>query len=66
MSAEIKGESQLSDEEKAILKQSVLKAQAVRQAMFEVVGESRAEIIRRARAKLVAMGVELTDAEVEV
>ncbi len=42
----------------------VLKMRAVRQAMFEVVGESRDEIVRRARAKLVAMGVQLSDDEV--
>lgn len=39
----------------------VLKAQAVRQATIEVLSENRAEIITRARAKLVALGVELSD-----
>lgn len=42
----------------------VLKARAVRQATFEVMGEQKPEIIKRARAKLVAMGVpveELSD-----
>lgn len=47
----------------AVTKQNVLKAQAVRQAMFEVVSEQRAEIIKRARAKLTAMGIELTNEE---
>lgn len=44
-----------------ILKTKVLKATAVRQAMFEVIGENRDEIVKRARAKLVAMGIEFTD-----
>lgn len=40
-----------------------MKAVAVRQATYEVVTENRAEIVRRARAKLVAMGVPLTEGE---
>jgi hypothetical protein len=43
----------------------VLKSQAVRQAMFEVLGEQRDEIIKRARAKLVAMGVEFSDTDAQ-
>lgn len=42
-------------------KNEVLKSQAVRQAMYEVVAEQREEIMRRARAKLVAMGVEFSE-----
>ena len=38
-------------------KNAVLKATAVRQAMLEVVGEQRDEIIKRATAKLSAMGI---------
>lgn len=56
---------ELTSEEQASLKLNVLKATAIRQAMIEVVGEARPEIIRRARAKLVAMGVTLSDEEVE-
>ena len=40
-----------------------LKAQAVRQALIEVLSEQRAEIIKRARAKLTAMGVEVSEAD---
>lgn len=43
----------------------VLKSQAVRQAMVEIMGEQRDEILRRARAKLTAMGVELSDSDLE-
>lgn len=45
------------------LKVHVMKAQAVRTAMAEVVSENRAEIIRRARAKLTAMGIALSAEE---
>lgn len=38
-------------------KVAVLKATAVRQAMLEVVGEQKDEIIKRATAKLSAMGI---------
>lgn len=51
--------------EDAITKLNLLKATAIRQAMFEVIAESKPEIIRRARAKLVAMGVTIGDDEVE-
>lgn len=46
----------------------VLKATAVRQAMIEVMGEQREEIIKRAAAKLVAMGitVEAKDLDAQV
>ena len=42
------------------VKIQVLKSQAVRQAMCEVIAEHRVEIVERARAKLVAMGVEVS------
>lgn len=45
---------------------SMLKSQAVRQAMFEVLGEQRAEVVKRARAKLVAMGIEFSDDDFDV
>lgn len=51
----------VSKEEK--LKLQIMKAQAVRQAVFEIVGESRDEILKRARAKLTAMGIEVRDEE---
>lgn len=57
-------EQQLTPEEREKLKLNVLKAQAVRQAMFEVVGEQRDEIVKRARAKLTALGVQLSDEDV--
>ena len=46
------------------LKLKVLKATAVQQALTEVVSEHRDEIIKRARAKLSAMGIEVQDDEV--
>ncbi len=52
-----------SVEGKRVVEQNLLKAHAVRAAMFEIVGEQRAEIIRRARAKLVAQGVTLAEDE---
>lgn len=58
------GEKNLTPEEREQLRVNVLKSQAVRQAMFEVVGEARDEIVRRARAKLVAMGISLSDLDV--
>lgn len=45
------------------LKLKVLMATAIRQAMNEVIGEQREEIIKRARAKLSAMGIEVANAE---
>jgi hypothetical protein len=40
-----------------------MKALAVRQAMTEFVAENRSEIIARARAKLTAQGIAITDEE---
>ena len=51
----------VNDPEKAKL--HVLKAQAVRQALIEVMQESRDEIIKRAMAKLTAMGIEVSEAD---
>lgn len=48
------------------LRLKVLKATAVNQAMFEVVQEQRGEIVRRARAKLLALGIEVAENEVEL
>lgn len=66
MSAEILGENSLSPEDREKLRLNVMKSQAVRQAMFEIVGEQRDEIIKRARAKLVAMGIQLSDEDVSL
>lgn len=44
---------ELTEEQKL----NALKAKAVKQAMFEVVGEQRKEIVKRAAAKLSAMGI---------
>jgi hypothetical protein len=41
----------------------VLRANAVRSALNEVVSENRDEIIRRARAKLVAQGISIDEAD---
>lgn len=43
----------------------LFKARAVRQAMVEVIAEQRVEIVRRAKAKLVAMGVNVEEADLE-
>lgn len=45
------------------LKLKVLRATAVQQSVSEIMHENRAEIIRRARAKLVAMGIQLAPDE---
>lgn len=41
----------------------VVKARAVRQATFEVLGEMQPEIIKRAKAKLTALGLATEDIE---
>lgn len=51
------------DDNKAMEPLTALKAMAVRQATLEVVSENRDEIVKRARAKLVAMGVPFSEAE---
>ena len=56
----------MSDEQQEnpeAVKNNILKAQAVRQAMVEFIGENRTEIVKRARAKLVSMGIDLADEE---
>ena len=52
------------EQQKIAARLVTLKAQAVREAMVEVVGEQRAEILKRARAKLVAKGVPMEDSDV--
>lgn len=54
---------ELTAEQEAAFSLSVLKATAVRQAMVEVLAEQRDAIVHRARAKLTAMGVTLSDEE---
>lgn len=44
-------------------KLAAAKVRAVREAVFEVVGEQREEILKRARAKLVAQGIEVSEEE---
>lgn len=41
------------------------RAHAIGEAMREVMGEQQPEIIKRARAKLLAMGIHVADDEVE-
>lgn len=55
---------QVIDNEK--MKLALFKATAVRQVLIELISENRAEIIARAKAKLVAMGVSVEDKEIEV
>ena len=50
----------LSEETKRVL---AMRTQAVAEAMCEVVHEQQAEIIKRARAKLAALGIVLKDEE---
>lgn len=52
-----------TDKQAEAEKLSVIKATAVRQAMFEIVGENRSEIIKRAVAKLSAMGIKVQESE---
>ena len=56
---------QRMDEDGAKARMHVLKSQAVRQSMVEVMAEQRVEIVRRAKAKLVAMGVNVEEADLE-
>lgn len=46
------------------LRLKVLKATAVQQAVAEVLNEQRQEVIRRAAAKLRALGVTVTESEI--
>lgn len=45
------------EKEERILRIYELRSNAVRQAMTEFIGENRVEILKRAKAKLVAMGL---------
>lgn len=45
------------------LKIKVLLSTAVTQAISELIAENRAELVQRARAKLTAMGVQVTEDE---
>lgn len=45
-------------------KLDMMKITAVKQAMFEVVGEQRSEIIKRAIAKLSAMGITVKESDI--
>lgn len=47
----------------AKLKLGMAKALAVREAFFEVMKERQAEIVKRARAKLVAQGINVQEEE---
>lgn len=53
----------MTEEEKTALHLRLLKATAVRTAVNEVIAESREEIIKRAKAKLTAMGVDTSGIE---
>lgn len=44
----------------------ILRTTAVRAAASEILSEHRAEVVKRARAKLIAMGVSFAEAEAEV
>lgn len=56
-------EAAKANRESEVLKINMLKATAVKQAMIELIGENREEIIRRAHAKLVAMGIEVKESD---
>lgn len=56
----------MSEDQTEEQKLAMLKATAVRQAMHEVVGEQRLEIIKRAAAKLAAMGVDVKPSDLGV
>lgn len=49
----------LTPEEELKLKLAAARTHAIGEAMREVMSEQRLEIIKRARAKLVAMGIQL-------
>lgn len=52
----------MTDEQKKL---HLMKAQAVRQALIEVLSENRVEIMKRAAAKLTAMGIEVQASEID-
>lgn len=62
---------ELTDEEKkakadAEAQTAVIRARAVRQAMFEILGENREEIVKRAQAKLEALGLKVEPGDVQL
>jgi len=54
---------ELTTEEQAAFDLALKKSTAIREAMVEVMQEFRAQIIERARAKLVAQGISISDEE---
>jgi hypothetical protein len=52
-------EKPLTPEQETQAKLAAARAHAIGEAMREVMGEQKFEIIKRARAKLVAMGIQL-------
>ena len=46
------------------MKRNLVKAQAIKQATTEIIAENRDEILRRAKAKLVSLGMKVEDAEI--
>lgn len=50
---------------KASSRIKALRTQAVLDATFEIVSEQRDEIVRRARAKLIAQGIQFSDEDIE-
>lgn len=62
---------EMTDEQKKLkadqeAQTAVLRARAVRQAMFEVLGEHREEVIKRAAAKLAALGLTVEPGDVQL
>lgn len=53
----------MTNEQDEKMRVHVLKSTAVRQALVEVMGEQRPEIIKRAVAKLAALGIVVTGDE---
>jgi hypothetical protein len=57
------GEQPVTVEEERVLRLAAARAHAVGEAMREVMAEQAGEIVKRARAKLLAMGITVEDAE---
>ena len=53
------GTDQMND----TMKRNLVKAQAIKQATTEVIAENRDEILRRAKAKLVSLGMKVEDVD---
>lgn len=45
------------------MKKQIMKAQAIRTSIFEVLKENQAEIVKRSREKLLAMGMNVDEGE---